>query len=265
MNHLHDIYAIVLMLCFAAAAGIVGSFALMKRMLLAGDVISHLALPGIGVALLLHWNPLLGGAVSLFAGTLLVAQLQRRTGLANDAMIAVVFAISLALGAALTPQEDLVEALFGHFGQLSPGMFMVGLGCVGVVLIYVWRSKDPLVLSLFSPELAAASGVKLGRQNLAFLLVFSLTVLIGLRFMGALLAGALIMLPAATGRQLARNLKGFLMISAASGMASVAGGMGIVMVTGNRVPLGAMAAMCAGLLFALTLLRPARGIEGGTR
>ena len=43
-------YAVVLALLFAVAAGLVGSFALMKRMLLAGDVISHVALPGLGLA-----------------------------------------------------------------------------------------------------------------------------------------------------------------------------------------------------------------------
>ena len=258
MTDLHDVYPVVLMLFFAAVAGVVGSFALMKRMLLAGDVMSHLALPGIGIALLFHWSPMLGGAASLFAGTLLVAQLQRRTGLANDAMIAVVFAASLALGAALTPEADLVEALFGQFGRLSFFMFVVGMGAVLLVLLYILRSKDQLVLSLFSPELAATAGVRLGRQNLIFLLIFSLTVLIGLRFMGALLAGALIMLPAATGRQVARDLKSFLSISAASGVVSVASGVMISALTGNQIPLGATATMSAALIFSLTLLRPPR-------
>jgi ABC-type Mn2+/Zn2+ transport system permease subunit len=69
MNHPHNIYAVLLTILFAAAAGLVGSFALMKRMLLAGDVISHLALPGLGLAFMLHFHPLIGGACSLFLGT----------------------------------------------------------------------------------------------------------------------------------------------------------------------------------------------------
>lgn len=119
MNHVHQIYAIVLAFLFALAAGLVGSFALMKRMILAGDVISHLALPGLRLGIHAPFLPLwLEGPCSLFLGTLVVAQLQRRTGLAADAMIGVVFAASLAIGAALTPEEDLVEALFGKFLQL---------------------------------------------------------------------------------------------------------------------------------------------------
>jgi len=66
---------------------------------------------------------------------------------------------------------------------------------------------------LFSPELAAATGIKLNSLNLGFLLAFSLTVLIGLRFMGALLAGALIIIPAATGRRLANSIGLFLLAS----------------------------------------------------
>ncbi|MGH7780056.1 MAG: metal ABC transporter permease, partial [Candidatus Binataceae bacterium] len=64
------IYSFVLTLLMALAAGLVGSVALMKRMSLAGDVVSHIALPGLGIAYLLHCNPLAGAAVSLLLGSL---------------------------------------------------------------------------------------------------------------------------------------------------------------------------------------------------
>jgi len=104
----------MLALLFAVAAGLVGSFALMKRMLLAGDVISHLALPGFGLAFLLKINPLLGAATTLFLGTLLIWQLQKKTGLATESAIGVVFAAALGIGAAITPSDELIEALFGE-------------------------------------------------------------------------------------------------------------------------------------------------------
>src|SRR5712671_5816222 len=166
-------YAVVLALLFAVAAGLVGSFALMKRMLLASDVISHVALPGLGLAFLFGFNPLIGGAATLFVGTLLIWQLQKKTGLATDTMIGVVFAGSVAIGALLTPKEDLVEALFGRFQELSLVAFLVGGGAVLLIVLFVFRFKEQLILGLFSPELAAATGVKLERLNLYFLLVFS--------------------------------------------------------------------------------------------
>ena len=72
MTEAGTVYSVILAFLFAVAAGLVGSFALMKRMILAADVISHVALPGLGLAFLWHFNPLLGGGATLFLGTLLI-------------------------------------------------------------------------------------------------------------------------------------------------------------------------------------------------
>lgn len=208
-----QMYTLVLALLFALAAGLVGSFALMKRMLLASDVISHLALPGLGVAFLLKFNPIVGGAATLFLGTLLVWRLQKGTGLATDAAIGVIFAAALAIGALVTPREDLVEALFGNFQQLSLGGFLLGVAGVFLVIATVLQFKDRFTLALFSPELGAVTGLNVDSLDLIFLFIFSLTVLIGLRFMGALLSSALIILPAATARRLTDRLSQFILVS----------------------------------------------------
>ena len=250
-----EIYGILLALLFAVAAGLVGSFALMKRMLLASDVISHVALPGLGLAFLLGFNPLLGGGATLFLGTLLIWHLQRKTGLATEAMIGVVFAGSLAIGAALTPQEDLVEALFGRFQALSLFMFLLGTVAVLLIIFVIFRFKEQLLLTLFSPELAAATSVRLDRLNLYFLLVFSLTVLVGLRFMGALLAGALIIVPATTGRRLASNVSHFLLGSCLASVAAVGSGFLITAFLLPRFSLGPVVVIVSALLFALSLLK----------
>ena len=93
------------------ASGLVGSFALMKRMTLAGDVVSHFALPGLGLAFLWHLNPLHGAAVTLAIGIVLIDQLQRRTGLTTETAIGVIFVAALAIGTLVTPTEDLIDAL----------------------------------------------------------------------------------------------------------------------------------------------------------
>lgn len=255
MNEAGSIYAVLLALLFAVAAGLVGSFALMKRMILAGDVISHLALPGLGLAFLLKFNPLLGGAATLFLGTLLVWQLQKKTGLATEVAIGVVFAGSLAIGAALTPEEDLIEALFGKFQQFSLSAFAIGAGAVVLIIWFVFRFRDALILDLFSPELAAASGIKLERLNLVFLLVFSLTVLVGLRFMGALLAGALIMIPAATGLRLADSISHFLLASAMVSLLAVGFGFLLHGYVFPRLSLGPTIVIVSTLLFGASLFR----------
>jgi zinc transport system permease protein len=255
MVHSGETYAVVLALFFAVAAGLVGSFALMKRMVLAGDVISHVALPGLGLAFLFHFNPLIGGAATLFVGALLIWQLQKKTGLATEAMIGVVFAGSVAIGAVLTPKEDLVEALFGRFQDLSLVAFLVGVAAVLLIILVVFGFKDELILGLFSPELAAATGVKLERLNLYFLLVFSLSVLVGLRFLGALLAGSLIIIPATTGRRLTSDLSQFLVVSCLASVVAVGSGLAVTRYLLPQFSPGPVIVIISAALFILSLLK----------
>jgi zinc transport system permease protein len=248
------ILLVLLALCFALAAGLIGCFALMKRMLLASDVISHLALPGLGIAFLLKVNPLYGGAVTLFLGTFLIWQLQKKTGLATDASIGVVFAAALAIGAAVTPQHDLIDALFGEIDNVSRLGFALGLTATAVVVVAVFLMKDRLTLSTFSPELAASTGISVKRLDLIYLLVFSLTVLVGLRFMGALLASSLIILPAAAARQFADRLSYFFAISAAISMASVLAGFFFNAYVFHLSTVAPVTVVFAALVFAASLL-----------
>ena len=252
LTHTSAGYSIVLALLFAVAAGLVGSFGLMKRMLLAGDVISHLALPGLGLAFLLKINPLIGAATALFLGTLLIWELQKKTGMATENMIGVVFAAALGIGAAITPSDDLIEALFGKNHATSLFGFLLGALAVIFIIAATWKLRDRLVLTLFSPEVAAATGVDVDRVNLYFLLLFSLTILVGLRFMGALLAGSLIILPAAIGRRLTNKMSYFLITSSVASTISV----GIGLLQNAVVPKfgpGPSIVMVAALLFGISL------------
>ena len=190
----------------AVAAGLVGAFALMRRMTLAGDALSHVALPGIGVAILIGINPLAGALVALIAGAMLIWALERRTRVATEAIIGVVFSAALAVGALLATGEQLIDALFGAPGTLSAWELVVGLVGALAVVAFVLLARDRLVLLFLSSDVARTAGINVHRLALFYLLAFALTVALGLRFLGALLMGSLIIIPAATARQLARNL-----------------------------------------------------------
>jgi ABC-type Mn2+/Zn2+ transport system permease subunit len=242
---------LALAVAVALAAGITGSFALMKGITLAGDVISHIALPGIGIALLLRINPLIGGAATLLIGTLLIARLEDRTGLATETTIGVVFVGSLALGALITPGKDLEEALFGNFSVVSFHEFVAGFVGAMLVIGVLWSRRHQLILHLFSPELAASLGVNGQRLNLTFLLLFSLTVLLELTFLGALLASALIMIPPALARRLTHRLVLFIGLSALVSACSMTGG--IALAAWRGLPLGPAVVAVASLLFLCSL------------
>jgi len=181
----------------------------------------------------------------------------------TDVAIGVIFTGALAIGTVLTPSEDLIEALFGGFQNLTFVWFIIGLMAIFIIFVFVLTFRHKLIMSLFSPELAAATGVNVSRLNLYFLLVFSLTVLLGLRFLGALLVGALIIVPAAIGRQLTHTLNAFLTTSALASALSVLLGFTLSRfyphITIGRVTLnlalGPAIIAVATLLFLLSLLR----------
>lgn len=248
---MYEYYPIILAAVAAAAAGTVGAFALMKRLALAGDVISHIALPGIGLALLYGINPLLGGAATLFFGIIFIWRVEEKTKLSTEVVIGVIFAASLALGALITPEEELVEALFGGFGGLSLAEFITGIVLGIAIIFFLWKLRDKLIISLFSPELAAASGINLGWLNFLFLLIFGLAVILGVRFLGALLMGSLIIIPAAAARQFAHTLGKFILASSVISIFSVVSGLLVSDAYG--LSLGPTVVIIAAAVFGLSL------------
>jgi zinc transport system permease protein len=199
----------------AVAAGLIGCFALMRRMTLAADALSHVALPGIGLALLLRMHPLTGALAALGSGAVLIWALERRTHIATETVIGVVFSAALAAGALLTTGDELLEALFGAPGRLAPWELGAGLVGAAAVIAFVVAARDRMIVTLLSPDIALTTGINVPRLNLLYLLAFALTVALGLRYLGVLLMGSLVIIPAATARRLARGLRQMLLISVA--------------------------------------------------
>jgi len=209
----------------ACAAGFIGAFALMRRMTLAADALSHVAVPGIGVAILLRVNPLVGALVALLVGAALIWSLEQRTRLATETIIGVVFSAALAVGALLTTREELIDALFGAPSTLSVWELGAGLAGASIVIAFILFARDRLIVMFLSSDVARTAGIDVRRLSLAYLLAFALTVALGLRYLGALLMGSLMIIPPATARYLARGLTGMLIISAAMAVfATLAGG-----------------------------------------
>ncbi len=208
----------------AVAAGLIGCFAVMRRMSLASDAMSHVALPGIGVAVAFHVHPLFGAVAALAAGTALVWGLERRTRISTETVIGVVFSLALALGALLSTGEELMDALLGSPGALEP--WELGLGVVGVAAVtgFVLTQRSRLILAQVSTDLARTAGVPVARVELLFLFAFSLTVALGLRYLGVLLMGSLIIIPAATAKLVARSLDEMLAIAVGCALVSTIAG-----------------------------------------
>lgn len=208
----------------AAAAGLVGCFAVMRRMTLASDAMSHVALPGIGLALVFHFHPVLGGLAALFLGTLLVWGLERQTRISTETVIGVVFSLALAAGSMLATGDELVDALLGAPGTLGRWELALGLAGAAAVVAFVLTQRSRLVIALVSRDIARTSGIRVARLDLLYLLAFALTVALGLRYLGVLLMGSLVIIPAATAKLLARSLAGMFAIAVGVAVVSTIAG-----------------------------------------
>ncbi len=249
-----DLGALVLFLATGVAAGLVGCFALMRRMTLAADALSHVALPGIGLAIVLRIHPLLGGVTMLLLGALLVWGLERRTRIATETVIGVVFSTALAAGSMLTSGDQLIEALFGGERRTSPAEVAVGLAVAFTVVAFLLRERHRLVLGLVSPDIARTAGIDVSRLDLRFLLVFALTIALGLRYLGVLLIGSLAIIPAATAKRLATSLRTMLLVAAAIAVVATGAGSWLAL-TLHREP-GPVVVLCAAVCFFVSLLVP---------
>jgi ABC-type Mn2+/Zn2+ transport system permease subunit len=235
----------------AAAAGLVGCFAVMRRMSLASDALSHVALPGIGLALALHLHPVVGGLAALIVGTVIVWGLERQTRISAETVIGVVFSLALAIGTMLATGDELVDALLGAPGGLGGWEIALGLAGAAAVVAFVLAQRHRLVVALVSSDLARTCGIRVDRLELLYLLAFALTVALGLRYLGVLLMGSLVIIPAATAKHLARSLDG--MFAIAVGVAVACTVAGEILAPLLRAATGPVIIALAALVFLASL------------
>ena len=209
----------------SAAGGILGSFALLRRMALVGDALSHVALPGIALGLLFHFNVFLGALAFLIFGTIVIWGVEHKTKLPVDTLVGVMFTSALAFGALIVPKEDILEALFGDITNITVFDFwLASIIALTIIFLLLLFSKK-FTLTLISPDLSLSAGYKPHLLELLFLMIFAFAVAAGIKFTGALLMGSIIIIPAATSRNIARSMNQYIAISAILGVVEAIAGI----------------------------------------
>jgi ABC-type Mn2+/Zn2+ transport system permease subunit len=208
-----------------AASGYLGSFMVLKRMALVGDALSHVALPGMALALMFKVNPMLGAFVALFIAVLAIWHLQNKSPIYPEALVGIFFTGSLALGILFTPQTELLEALFGDLGKISPSECWLAIVASLVIIILTAAISKKLTLGTISEELAHITFPHPRLISLTYYLLVGAIVAIGVRFVGSLLMGALVIIPAAAAKNLSRNLFSYGLFSTLFGITSSLSGI----------------------------------------
>jgi len=235
----------------AAAASLVGSFAILKRMALVGDAMSHVALPGIAIALLLNLNPFLGAIVFLVAAIAGIWLVQYRSSLSIETTVGVFFTASLALGALIAPEHELLEALLGNITDLSQWESLISIILSIVLIVVILKIRNKLALNMVSSEMAHSIGIKNKKLEFAYLMIFALVVALGIRFVGALLMGSLVIIPAASAKNIAKSLNSFLGLSALFGVLAAVAGIYIALAY-NFIP-GPIFIIISAIIFIISL------------
>lgn len=206
------------------AGGLLGSFALLRRMALVGDALSHVALPGLALGFLFHFNVFFGALVFLLFGTTVIWAIEHRTRIPVDTLVGVLFVVALALGSLLSPKEELLEALFGNIAAVSLAQTLWGIVLASAVISVLIFIKSRLTLSIVSGDLAQTAKLRPHFLEFLFLTLFALVTAIGIQFAGALLMGSLIIIPAAVSRNLTQSMAAYATLSAMlGGLGTVAG------------------------------------------
>ena len=267
--------ALVATLALALSAAPLGVFLTLRRMSLLGDALSHAVLPGVAIGYIVNGLSLtamaLGGVLAGMVVAGLAGAVSRFTALKEDASLAAIYLVALALGVTLIArhgtQLDLLHILFGSaLGVDTDGLMLVaGVATVSVLaLALMYRG---LVLETFDPVFMSAHrhGLPSWCWQQGFLMLVVLNLVAGFQTLGTLMAVGLMMLPAVSARLWHDNLPAQLVNAAVQ--AAVAGAAGLLLSYHFDTPSGPTIIGCAGGLYAISLLLAPGGglLRGWTR
>jgi len=262
-----------------AAAGVVGTFAVLRRRAMMSDTLSHATLPGICLAFLVavmldldgRSLPLLllGATVSGVAGVLVVQAVVQYTRLPEDAAMGAVLSVFFGLGFVLlshiqtlgTGREGgIAKFIYGQTAAMSSGEALAIAVIALTVTLAVGALLKEFRLICFDREFALTQGWPVGLIDLLMMALVVLVTVIGLRAVGLILIVALIIIPAAAARFWSERLVVMTVTAAAIGAAS--GYLGAsASALFPSLPAGGVIVLTAGAFFAVSLLfAPARGV-----
>lgn len=215
----------------ALAAAPLGCFVVWRRMAYFGDATAHAAILGVALSLAFQGPIMLGVLATALLMALMVQGLSGR-GLAEDTLLGVLAHAALAIGLVAVSflsgaRLDLMGYLFGDILAVNTyDLAMIWSGAAAVIALLVWRWQRLLTATL-NPDLAQASGISSRIEQLVLTVALALTVAVAIKAVGALLIGALLIIPPAAARPLARTPEAMALITAAIGSLSAVAGLGV--------------------------------------
>jgi len=250
------LYAFLAGVGVAAVAGPLGCFVVWRRMAYFGDTLAHSALLGVSLGVMLDINlNITVTAIPLILAMVLVF-LEQKGFLSVDTLLGILSHSALALGLVVISflpdvRVDLMSLLFGDLLAVTQSDLWViyGVACAVMILLgLLWRQ---LINITVDPELAAVEGTNVTLVSTALMLITALVIALAMKVVGVLLITALLIIPAATARQLSHTPEQMAVVASVIAMMAVV--MGLAMSWYIDTPPGPSVVISAGVLFSLSL------------
>jgi len=238
----------------ALVAGPLGCFVVWRRMAYFGDSLAHSALLGIALGLLYGINVNLGTVIVCSIFAFLLVWLQQRKVLATDTLLGILAHAALSIGMVAisfldNPRFDLHSYLFGDIltVQMSDIYWIYGGGII--VLAFLLANWSSLTLMTVHEDLARAEGVNTVWSNILLMLLMTIVVAVSIRIVGILLITSMLIIPAATARQMVTSPENMAILAGLLGLFAVL--LGISGSIEFDTPSGPSIVTAAALIFAV--------------
>jgi zinc transport system permease protein len=252
---------LISVLLLAPLLGGLSHLVVARRLAFFSAALGQAALTGLTIGIVLGepLNAAYGGIFGFsFLSALAMVYVRRHSSLPPDTLIGVFLALSLGLGicllVAVTKRFNIHQVEAVMFGSLltvtdADLALLLGLGAaVGVVLVLVYNH---LLLDSLDPALGRVSGVSSAFIDYLFVMLLTAAIVVSLKVIGALLVEAMVVVPAAAARNLARTTRAYLVLSIA--LAMIAGVGGLFISSRLLVPSGGAVVLAMSALFFVTL------------
>lgn len=223
--------ALLALLVVTPLFGLLSTMVVDSRMAFFSDALGHSAFTGMAIGALCGLAEPVGAAV-VFAVViaLLFTLIRQKTHMASDTAISVFSSAAVALGIFLSTLggqsfTKFNNLLIGDILSVAPGEIgLLALILLGVVILWV-TSFNPMMLSSVHQALADSRGIRVVWKNFLFTAAIAVVVTITMTWVGLLVINALLVLPGAAARNVARNLPQYHLVSVVGGLVCGIGGL----------------------------------------
>lgn len=204
----------------ALCASLLGVSLVLKRYSMIGDGLSHVGFGALCVALALQLQPLAVSLPVVILVAFLLLRLSENSKIKGDAAIALISTSSLAFGVIVISSSagmntDVYSYLFGSILAMSQSDVIFSAGLSFLVLLLFILFYNRLFAVTFDESFARATGTNAGAYNMLLSLLTAMTIVVGMRLMGAMLISSLIVFPALTAMRVCKRFQTVIVCAAA--------------------------------------------------